>query len=77
MRQAKTEAEREVATYKAEREAEFKRKVEEDSSSSRENVVKLAAEADAAVAAIKVGVEAKKDAVLNMLLTQVKSVQLP
>lgn len=74
MKQAKNEAEREVAAYKAAREAEFKRKIEEDSSSSQENVAKLTAEADKAVAAIQQSIASKKGLVLDLLLKQVQNV---
>lgn len=77
LRQAKTEAEREIADFKAEREAEFKRKVADDSTSSQENVAALAAESERAVAAIKDSIAAKKEAVLKMLLDEVKTVRPP
>ena len=74
MKQAKEEAEREVAAYKAEREAEFKRKQAEDSNSNRENLERLNEESERAVAAIKESIASKKEQVIELLLKQVKTV---
>ena len=74
MKQAKEEAEHEVAAYKAEREAEFKRKIADDINSSQEHIASLNAESDRAVAAIKDSVGSKKDKVIDMLMTQVLNV---
>lgn len=65
----------EVAAFKAEREAEFKRKVAEDSASGQLTAAALAEESDRAVAAIKESIAAKKDAVLKMLLDEVMTVR--
>eukprot|EP00887_Chlorella_sp_A99_P007589 scaffold28.g7589.t1 len=75
LKQAKDEAEREIVAYKAEREAEFKHKVATDSSSSQENVVRLADESARAVGAINKSIQARKADVLGMLLGHVTAVK--
>ena len=75
LKQAKEEAESEVSAYKAEREAEFKRKMAEDSTSSEENMVRLNAESERAIAAIKESIAAKKEDVIQFLLNQVQTVK--
>lgn len=75
MKQAKDEAEREVAAYKAEREAEFKRKLADDSTSNQENVARLEAESERAIASIHGSVDSKKEQVLSLLLGQVQAVE--
>lgn len=74
MKQAKEEAEREVAAYKAEREAEFKQKMVDNSTSSQEHMAHLNAESDRAVAAIKESINNKKEDVIQMMLKQVQNV---
>lgn len=76
LKQAKEEAERDIAAYKAEREAEFKRKVSADSSSSQDTVAQLAEESARAVAGIQAAVAAKKGEVMDMLLRHVTNVRL-
>ncbi len=75
LKQAKDEAEKEVAAYKAEREAEFRQKVAEDTTSNRENVERLEAESERAIAEIRTNVNAKKEQVLSLLLGQVQAVK--
>ena len=75
LKKAKEEAEREVTAYKAEREAEFKRKMAEDSTSSKEHLERLNAESDRAVAAIKESIASKREQVVALLLKQVQSVE--
>ena len=75
LKQAKEEAEREVAAYKAEREAEFKQKMAENSTSSQEHMARLNAESDLAVAAIKESINSKKEDVIQMMLKQVQNVK--
>lgn len=74
MKEAKDEAEREVAAYKAEREAEFKQKMADNSTSSQEHMAHLNAESDRAVAAIKESINSKKEDVIEMMLKQVQDV---
>lgn len=76
LKQAKDEAEREIAAYKTEREAEFRRKVSEDSSSSQDNVTRLAEESARAVKAIQDSVMQKKKDVVDMLLLHVTNVKV-
>ncbi|EFN56352.1 hypothetical protein CHLNCDRAFT_57605 [Chlorella variabilis] len=76
LKQAKTEAEREIAAFKAEREAEFKRKVAEDSSSSQGNVAKLTEESSKAVTSIQSSIASKKKEVLDLLMHHVTTVKL-
>lgn len=75
LKQAKDEADAEVASYKAEREAEFKRKVAADSSSSQDNVVRLGEESSRAVAAIQASIAQKKGDVLDLLLGHITAVK--
>jgi V-type H+-transporting ATPase subunit G len=74
LRQAKDEAEREIAAYKAEREAEFRRKIEEDSTTSAGNLQRLTEESNAEVKAIQANIAKKKDQVLALLMHDVEAV---
>ncbi|GAB4817457.1 hypothetical protein N2152v2_004503 [Parachlorella kessleri] len=76
LKQAKDEADKEIAAYKAERETEFQRKMASDSSSSQENVVRLGEESSRAVKAIQDSIQQKKKEVLKLLLDHVTSVKL-
>lgn len=76
LKQAKDEAQREIGSYKAEREAEFRRKVTEDSSSSQDNVTRLAEDSARAVKSIQDSVATKKKDVLDLLLHHVTTVKL-
>lgn len=74
LKQAKEEAEREITAYKTEREAEFKRKMVDDSTSSQEHLVKLNADSEQAVTAIKASISSKKEQVIEMLIKQVTKI---
>ena len=74
LKQAKEEAEREVAAYKIEREAEFKRKMADDSTSSEEHLTKLNADSEQAVVAIKASIASEKEQVIQMLIKQVTKI---
>jgi V-type H+-transporting ATPase subunit G len=76
LKEAKDEADREVAAYKAEREAEFKQKMADNSTSSQEHIAQLNAESDRAVAAIKESINSKKEDVIQMMLKQVQNVTM-
>lgn len=74
LRQAKDEAEREIATYKAEREAEFRRKLEEDSTTSAGNLQKLTEETKKQVLEIQESIAKRKEDVLAVLMHDVETV---
>ncbi|KAI7838338.1 hypothetical protein COHA_007906 [Chlorella ohadii] len=76
LKQAKDEAEREIAVFKSEREAEFKGKVTDHSSSSDANVTRLADESARAVKAIQDSVQHKKKEVLDLLMHHVTTVKV-
>lgn len=76
LKQAKHEAESEIAAFKAEREAEFKRKVSDHGSSSQDNVARLTEESGRAVEHIKDSVQMKRKEVLNLLMHHVTTVKL-
>jgi V-type H+-transporting ATPase subunit G len=73
LKEAKLEAEKEIESYKLEKEEEFKKKFAEDSSASQDTATKLAQQADADVAAVKTHVSAKQQQVLDLLLKYVTS----
>jgi V-type H+-transporting ATPase subunit G len=75
LKEAKEEAERDVAAYKKEREEEFSKKIADDSSSNKENASRMHAESEKAVAAIQKSIASKKEEVLKMLLSQVETVE--
>ncbi|KAL4438188.1 hypothetical protein ABPG77_010549 [Micractinium sp. CCAP 211/92] len=75
LKQAKDEAEREIAAFKAEREADFKRKVSDHGSSSQDTSVRLAEESSRAVAHIQDAVQQKKKEVLELLMHHVTTVK--
>ncbi|PSC70388.1 transmembrane ATPase [Micractinium conductrix] len=76
LKQAKEEAEREIAAFKAEREADFKRKVNDHGSSSQDNVVRLAEQSSKAVQGIQESIGQKKKHVLDLLMHHVTEVKL-
>jgi len=75
LKEAKEEAERDVAAYKKEREEEFSKKIADDSSSNKENASRMHAESEKAVEAIQKSIASKKEEVLKMLLSQVETVE--
>lgn len=75
LKQAKTEAEREIKAYKAQREEQYQTRVAEDSNSSGANVKRLENESKIAVQAVEKNVAAKKKEVLDTLLSYVMTVK--
>jgi len=73
LKEAKQEAEKEIESYKLEKEEEFKKKIAEDSSASQDTATKLAQQADADVVAVETHVSAKQQQVLDLLLKYVTS----
>jgi len=71
---AKEEAAAEVAQYKIEKEEQFKRSVEDDTASSKQNVAKLSADSQKQIDAIRESADTRRKLVLDMLLNEVKTV---
>ncbi|KAK9828540.1 hypothetical protein WJX72_000656 [[Myrmecia] bisecta] len=76
LKQAKAEADREIKAYKTERENLYQKRIQEDSSSSGENVRRLEAESAQEVRRIEQAVAAKKQELLDWLLSLVTTVKL-
>lgn len=74
LKQAKEEATREVQAYKREKDAEYARSMESDVSDNKSLVEKLQKESDEQIARVQQSLVANKGAVLDLLLSQVKSV---
>jgi V-type H+-transporting ATPase subunit G len=75
IRQAKEEAEREIAEYRAQMEAEFQRKVAESSGDSGANVKRLEQETDTKIAQLKEQAANVSPEVIQMLLRHVTTVK--
>ncbi|KAK0585795.1 hypothetical protein LWI29_034076 [Acer saccharum] len=75
LKQAKEEAEKEIAAYRAQMEREFQRKVAESSGDSGANVKRLEKETDARIHHLKAESEKISDGVVQMLLKHVTSVK--
>ncbi|KAF0935502.1 hypothetical protein E2562_034283 [Oryza meyeriana var. granulata] len=75
LRQAKEEAEREIAEYRAQMEAEFQRKVAESSGDSGANVKRLEQETDTKIAQLKQQAANVSPEVIQMLLRHVTTVK--
>ncbi|EEC73843.1 hypothetical protein OsI_08596 [Oryza sativa Indica Group] len=75
LRQAKEEAEREIAEYRAQMEAEFQRKVAESSGDSGANVKRLEQETDTKIAQLKEQAANVSPEVIQMLLRHVTTVK--
>uniref|UniRef100_A0A0E0K421 V-type proton ATPase subunit G n=1 Tax=Oryza punctata TaxID=4537 RepID=A0A0E0K421_ORYPU len=71
LRQAKEEAEREIAEYRAQMEAEFQRKVAESTGDSGANVKRLEQETDTKIAQLKEQAANVSPEVIQMLLRHV------
>lgn len=76
LKQAKDEADKEIAAYKAQRERDFQSKIATDSSSSQENVTRLGEESSKAVSAVQASIQERKQEVLKLLLDHVTTVKL-
>ncbi|EEE57635.1 hypothetical protein OsJ_08056 [Oryza sativa Japonica Group] len=72
---AKEEAEREIAEYRAQMEAEFQRKVAESSGDSGANVKRLEQETDTKIAQLKEQAANVSPEVIQMLLRHVTTVK--
>uniref|UniRef100_A0A7S3VT47 V-type proton ATPase subunit G n=1 Tax=Dunaliella tertiolecta TaxID=3047 RepID=A0A7S3VT47_DUNTE len=75
LREAKTEAEKEIAAYRAEREGLYQKKVSEGSSGSQATLQRLTQETGVEVAKVQDDVKAKKQQVVDMLYDHVVNVQ--
>jgi V-type H+-transporting ATPase subunit G len=75
LKQAKDEAEKEILSYKAEKEAEFQRKMSDDTSISHDNALKMAQQADTEVSQVRDSVGQKRQNVLDLLIKHVRSVK--
>ena len=74
MRQAKDEAAKEVLMYKQEKEEEFAKSVESDAASGKSTAEALARDAEEQIAGATRNVSVNKGSVLELLLSQVKTV---
>lgn len=74
MKQAKDEAAREVAAFKQELEAQYVESVDADASENASSVERMRSESDAEITQVTQSMVANKQQVLDMLLTQVKTV---
>ncbi|KAE9619712.1 hypothetical protein Lal_00038140 [Lupinus albus] len=75
LKQAKEEAEKEIAQYRAQLEREFQKKVSDSSGDSGANVKRLEQETDAKIAQLKKESARISDDVVTMLLKYVTTVK--
>ncbi|KAI3983357.1 hypothetical protein MKX01_013424, partial [Papaver californicum] len=75
LKQAKEEAEREIAQYRAQVEADFQKKLEETSGDSGANVKRLELETEAKIGNLTAESERISSDVVQMLLRHVTSVK--
>ncbi|XP_059628308.1 V-type proton ATPase subunit G 1-like [Cornus florida] len=75
LKQAKEEAQREIAEFRAQMEAEFQRKIAESSGDSGANVKRLEKETDTKIHQLKIEAARISHDVVLMLLKQVTSVK--
>lgn len=75
LRQAKEEAEREIAEYRAQMEADFQRKLAESSGDSGANVKRLEQETNEKIAQLKQQAATISPEVIQMLLRHVTTVK--
>ncbi|PNH05757.1 V-type proton ATPase subunit G [Tetrabaena socialis] len=75
LRQAKVEAEKEIAAYRAEREGAYQKKISEGSTGSVATFQRLQSETALAVQKIQADVKAKKSDVMDMLMNYVTGVR--
>ncbi|CAI9091058.1 OLC1v1025977C1 [Oldenlandia corymbosa var. corymbosa] len=76
LKQAKDEAEKEIAEFRAQMEAEFQRKVAETSGDSGANVKRLEQETEAKIGHLKSESERISQDVIQMLLRHVTTVKV-
>jgi K+-transporting ATPase c subunit len=74
LKQAKDEAAREVAAFKEELEAQYAASIDADVSENAAAVDKMRVASDAEIAKVAQSMNANKQRVLDLLLTQVKTV---
>lgn len=74
LKQAKEEAAREVQAYKHQKDAEYERSMQSDVTDNKSLVEKLHKESEEHIARVQQSLVANKGAVLDLLLTQVKTV---
>ncbi|CAM8952438.1 unnamed protein product [Rhodiola kirilowii] len=75
LRQAKEEAQREIAAYRSQIELEFQKKVSQSSGDSGANVKRLEQETDTKINHLKTEAASISSDVVSMLLKQVTTVQ--
>ncbi|GBF97687.1 transmembrane ATPase [Raphidocelis subcapitata] len=75
LRQAKAEAEREIAAYKAEREGAYQKKLAETTSGAAATSDRLHKETELAIKQVQADVTASKKAVVDMLVKYATTVQ--
>ncbi|KAK6136126.1 hypothetical protein DH2020_030142 [Rehmannia glutinosa] len=75
LKQAKEEAEKEIADFRAQMEADFQRKLAESSGDSGANVKRLELETDAKIQHLKTEASRISPDVVSMLLRQVTTVK--
>ncbi|CAL0316963.1 unnamed protein product [Lupinus luteus] len=75
LKQAKEEAEKEIAEYRAQLEREFQKKVSDSTGDSGANVKRLEQETDTKIAQLKIEAERISSDVVSMLLKYVTTVK--
>ncbi|GAX81554.1 hypothetical protein CEUSTIGMA_g13952.t1 [Chlamydomonas eustigma] len=75
LRQAKAEAEKEIAAYRAEREGAYQKKIAESSSGSQATFQRLTTETALTVQNIQADVKAKKQQIVDMLMAYTTTVR--
>lgn len=75
LRQAKAEADREIAAYRAEREGAYQKKVSEGASGAQATLQRLTAETNAQIQQIQASVKAKKPQMIELLTNYVTTVR--
>lgn len=76
LRQAKAEAEKEIAAYRAEREGAYQKKLAESSSGAASTLERLTKETDANISQVHADVAAKKNLVVDLIVNHVTTVKL-
>ncbi|MEW5316704.1 MAG: hypothetical protein WDW38_008056 [Sanguina aurantia] len=75
LRQAKAEAEREIASYRAEREGAYQKKIAESSTGTQATLQRLNNETAIAIQRLQADVKSKKHLVVDMLLNYTTTVR--
>eukprot|EP00775_Hariotina_reticulata_P009598 gene9598-9761_t len=76
LRQAKADAEREIAQYRAEREGAYQKKLSESSTGAASTLERMSKETEANIAQVHADVAAKKSQVVDLIVKYVTAVQL-